>query len=71
MRNRIDDDMKKPESLRQVPNIPFEKQTLKQLREERNYWKFQIARSGGPASAIAAKEFKDACEAEIQRREQS
>jgi hypothetical protein len=59
-----------PPSLAVVPNIPYEEQTLEQLRLERDYWQMLIdkATSWG-ASLKAADDFCKACEAWIKRRE--
>jgi uncharacterized protein YhaN len=59
-----------PPSLTARPNIPFEMQTLEQLRAERDYWARCVADAGGFASANAADKFRKRCEAWIQRREQ-
>ena len=59
-----------PESLRVKPNIPFEKQTLMQLRAERDYWEERVRTAPGFASAKAADDFRKGCEAWIRRREQ-
>ena len=58
-----------PPSLEVEPNIPFEMQTLEQLRAERDYWIRCVAAATGFASANAADKFRQRCEAWISRRE--
>lgn len=60
--------MKKPASLSVSPNIPWEDQTIEQLREERDYWQMRVETAAGFASAKAADDFRRACEAWIDRR---
>jgi hypothetical protein len=58
-----------PESLRVSPNIPWENQTLEQLRAERDYWESCIRKASGFASAKAADDFRRGCEGWITRRQ--
>ena len=58
-----------PSSLAVTPNIPWEDQTLEQLRAERDYWAARVADAPGFASATAADEFRRSCEAWIAKRE--
>lgn len=59
-----------PPSLAVVPNIPPERQTLRELRLERAYWQYKIDTAPGwGASVKAAADFRDACDAWIARRE--
>ncbi len=59
-----------PPSLATKPNIPYESQTLSQLRAERNYWdkKIKSATSWG-ASLGVANSFLRICDCWIARRE--
>lgn len=59
-----------PPSLAVTPNIPWEAQTLAQLRAERDYWSARVAAAPGFASAKCADDFSRGCEAWIKRREQ-
>ena len=63
-----DDDL--PESLQVNPNIPWEDQTLDQLRAERAYWIKQVETAPGFASAKVADDFRRGCEAWIARKAQ-
>jgi hypothetical protein len=59
-----------PESLATIPNIPWQSQTIEQLKAERDYWNSKIKSADGwGASVGAAIKFRDACTREIQRRE--
>lgn len=58
-----------PESLSVKPNIPWERQTLKQLYEERDYWLKAVVDAAGFASAKAADDFRRSCDFWIKRRE--
>lgn len=58
-----------PESLARRPNIPCERQTLAQLRAERDYWDTQVKTAPGFTSAKAAADFRDMCASWIKRRE--
>lgn len=58
-----------PPSLAVTPNIPWEKQTLEQLMAERDYWIESVRTAPGFASAKAADDFRQGCEAWIAIRE--
>lgn len=58
-----------PPSLQANPNIPFENQTLEQLRAERDHWIAMTATAPGFASAKAADDFRRGCEVWIKLRE--
>lgn len=60
-----------PPSLAVSPNIPWERQTLDQLRAERDYWVAQVRAATGFASAKNADDNRRACEAWIARRERA
>lgn len=59
-----------PPSLAVSPNIPWEEQSLAQLRAERDYWLEKVKTAPGFPSANAADKFRQACEKWIARREQ-
>lgn len=61
--------MEKPATLVAEPNIPFEAQTVEQLRAERDWWIKMVEIAPGFASAKAADDFRKGCEAWIKRRE--
>ena len=58
-----------PESIARTPNIPWEHQTVEQLRSEMAYWQKMIETAPGFASAHAAESFYRGCAAWIKRRE--
>jgi hypothetical protein len=63
-------DLALPPSLAVTPNIPFERQSLAELRLERAYWQARIeAATGWGASLKAADDCRRACDAWISRRE--
>lgn len=63
------DQIRLPESLTTIPNIPPHAQTDAQLREEAAYWQAKIdAQKSWGASVAAAVEFRDACQNELKRR---
>lgn len=63
-------DLALPPSLAVTPNIPLERQTLRELRLERDYWQSKIEGAGGWGAALkAANDFRRGCEAWIARRE--
>lgn len=57
-----------PPSLRVTPNIPHEEQTLDELKAERAYWDEKVKSAPGPASAVAADEFRTICDSFIRRK---
>lgn len=59
-----------PPSLAVSPNIAWEDQTIEQLEAERDYWLKRESASVGPASGVAAYNFRIACEKWIARRRQ-
>lgn len=60
--------MSLPPSLAAKPNIPFEEQTLEQLKLEHAYWAEQIANANGWGAGVgAAQEFMETCAAWIKR----
>lgn len=70
MSNRVNEAVNGlPPSLAARPNIPWEEQTLDQLRAEREYWALQVLNAAGFASAKAADDFRQACDSWIRRRE--
>lgn len=58
-----------PESLAVTPNIPWEHQTLEQLKAERDYWEQRVKDAAGFASAKAADDFRKGCDGWIRQRE--
>lgn len=59
-----------PPSLAVVPNIPYQEQTLEQLRLEYEYWDRKVSEATGwGASLKAADDFRRACDVWIKRRE--
>lgn len=56
-----------PETLRLLPNIPFEKQSLEQLREEHSYWSGRIWQTSNSESVKAAYNRMLECESWINR----
>lgn len=61
--------MKKPASLEATPNIPFNKQTVEQLNEEKDYWQNKINATGSWGSHLSAcQEFIDDINKELTRR---
>ena len=58
-----------PPSLQVKPNIPWEAQTIDQLKAERDYWNRMLSTAPGFASAKAADDFRRACESWIAKRE--
>lgn len=60
-----------PPSLAVVPNIPWSKQTKEQLTAERDYWQVKIdGAKGWGAGLAAANGFRNACQEELNRREE-
>lgn len=57
-----------PESLTVVPNIPWEQQTIDQLKSEMDHWTQKVKDASGFASAYAADGFRKSCEAWLVRR---
>jgi hypothetical protein len=51
-----------------TPNIPWERQTIRELELERDYWDARLKSATGFASAKAADDFRRACEKWIARR---
>jgi len=59
-----------PESLATKPNIPWQSQTIEQLKAERDYWNSKIKSADEWWESVGeAIKFRDACTREIQRRE--
>ena len=59
-----------PPSLAVVPNIPYERQTLEQLRLEADYWQSKLDDATCWGAAVgAASGFLAGCEAWIRKRE--
>lgn len=58
-----------PPSLAVEPNIPWEEQSLEELRAERAYWEACVREAAGFASAKAADDFRRACDVWIRKRE--
>ncbi len=56
--------MKAPKSV----NEPFHKMTEAELRENHAYWAHKVETAAGPASAMQAGKFADACAKELRRR---
>lgn len=61
--------MKKPPSLSVKPNIPWEEQTIEQLKLERAWWEQMVKDASGAASASAAWGFMRACDNWITRKQ--
>ena len=58
-----------PPSLRVVPNIPISKQTMSELRAEREYWNTQIENAPGWGAAVGfADSQRRACDRAIETR---
>jgi hypothetical protein len=58
-----------PPSLATVPNIPLHRQTISQLRAERDYWQAKLdSLPCWGAAVAAAAEFLKACDTELSRR---
>lgn len=69
LESKLPPDATLPESLRCKPNIPWEQQTIDQLKAERAYWAHRLSNAAGPASAGASFGFLRACDAWIAQRE--
>lgn len=65
----MSEDRNLPPSLAVTPNIPWERQTVEQLRAERDHWQRMVKEASGFASANAAYGFQRACEAWLRRPE--
>lgn len=63
------DDLPLPPSLAVSPNIAWEDQTIEQLEAERDYWSERLKTAPGFASAKAADDFRQSCEAWLERRQ--